>query len=169
MNKLWREVFAGAPIILLGAGFAVWGGLNYNLIRPNGVIGPGFLPLVSGLVVAFFGCTGVVNACRQELKALKDRNAADADREPTEESRSALTVLLVFAVMAAAIALAPIIGLFLSFALMVFVLITFVEREKARYAVVLAAGVTLVSWLVFYEMLHVAMPIPFINFIAGLL
>lgn len=166
MKQLRNEILVGFPLILVGVGFAVWSSLQYNLIRDDGVLGPGFLPLISGVAVAVFGCVGVSTTCWQHLKDSRADKADVADQKSTDE-RSMITVVLVFALMAAAIFLAPIIGFFLSFALLVFVLITFVEREKVRYAVLLAVGISFVSWLIFHELLNVAMPVPFLNLIKG--
>lgn len=166
MKQLWNEVFVGTPMILLGMGFAVWGGLQYDLIRDDGVLGPGFLPLASGIAMAVFGCWGVASACLQHLEASRSEKPVATDSESTDE-RSMTTVWVVFALMAIAIVLAPIIGFFLSFGLLVFALITFVERERVLHAVLLAVGASLLSWLVFHQLLHVAMPVPFIRLITG--
>src|SRR5699024_5356165 len=141
--------------------------LQYDLVRDDGILGPGFLPLVSGAALAVFGLAGVWGACLQQLRSAQAERSGTADGESADEQRSMTTVVIVFALMAVAIVLAPIIGFFLSFGGLVFVLIACVEKEKLLYALLLAFGAAFLSWLVFYELLRVAMPIPFIRLITG--
>lgn len=58
--KSQRDFFSGLMFLVVGAGFA-WGATNYT-IGEGARMGPGYFPLVLGVVLALLGVAGIFSA-----------------------------------------------------------------------------------------------------------
>lgn len=164
--KYWGEVIVAVSLILLGIGFAGWGE-QYGLLTNEGVIGPGFIPVVAGLMLAAFAGVSATKACWQLLKTWRAEKTVATASESSGEQRPLITALFVFASIVAAILLAPILGFLLSFGLLVLVLVTVVEREKFWLGLLLGVGASVAAWFIFIGLLNIPVPEGFLRYIMG--
>lgn len=167
-----NELVGAAVLVLVGLGFAV-GGATYGVFNEQGRIGTGFLPFVSGLLMAVFGLAVAVEtwlALRrgasaegphegesQDLLAL----ALASDDEHAgagEEEGQGRSVAVVFALTLGAILLIPFIGFLISFALLLFVLVTWVEREGVARGLAISVAGVVFTYLIFEAFLNVPLP-----------
>lgn len=142
-----RDGVAGCLFVLIGAGFA-YGATNYTFgssMRP----GPGYFPLLLGLVLAGLGVLLVVESM--------------VKRAPAESERIGAIAWRPLGVIAGAIMLfgflLPRVGLFISLPLLV-VLSSFASSESRLPTTLISAAVlTLGSWLVFVVGLGLTIPL----------
>lgn len=152
-------------LVLVGAAFAV-GSLQYNVSGGQQTIGPGFFPLVAGLLLAFFGLMvglEVWLSRRRATDSVNEEPLAEPDEEvgvqsPDEERSSRRSVAIVFGLSLVAILLAPVIGFLLSFGLLVFLIVAFLERKGWIYGLALGTGAAAAVWVVFIWLLRIPLP-----------
>ncbi|HEU5319575.1 MAG TPA: tripartite tricarboxylate transporter TctB family protein [Methylomirabilota bacterium] len=141
---------AGALLLLLGLGFTATAVLRYPYQSPNGP-GAGFLPFWLGLVLAALAVALLAGARRGEdapwLPAGRDRRRLAA--------RLAASVLLLVGL--------PVLGMALATALFLAALLRF-ERHSWPATLGIAAGVSLVNYLVFAWWLRVPFPTGLLGF-----
>lgn len=139
-------------LVSIGAAFAL-GGVSYGVFGEGGRIGPGFMPFMTGALVAAFGALVGIGAFR------RSRRSEDAPVPGTaEETASTRTVGVVFAMTLAAILLTTVAGFLPAFGLLVFALVRFVEKGSLLAAVALGAGASAAAWLVFVLFLRIPLP-----------
>lgn len=178
MNAHTRAEYVGAGLLaLLGAGLA-FGGTDYGVLNEEGRVGPGFMPFVTGSLLVLFGV----------VIAFETRRAAGraASTEATEGSGPSLlelalsrddgeqgvpdgevkdrNVAVVFGLTLAAILLTPVLGFLLAFGLLIFVLVTFVEREGPMLGLLVTVAAIGVTYLVFVLFLAVPLPTGYFGF-----
>ncbi|MGP4094459.1 tripartite tricarboxylate transporter TctB family protein [Nonomuraea sp. KM90] len=127
-------------VAMAGASF------GYGITKDGGQVGPGFLPLVSGLALALLSAACLLQSVR--------RAAPDEDVDP----RRIRTLWTVFGLLLVALLLVPLIGFLVAFGLLVFAVSAFVERRRIVSAAVVAVAATLVIYAVF--VLFLAVPLP---------
>ncbi|MFG1710866.1 tripartite tricarboxylate transporter TctB family protein [Nonomuraea sp. M3C6] len=120
--------------------------LGYGITKEGGQVGPGFLPLVSGAVLAVLSAACLLQSVR--------RTAPDEDTDPARIR----TLWTVFAMLFVALLLVPLTGFLVAFGLLVFAVSAFVEKQR----IVPAAGVAVAATLVIYAVfvLFLAVPLP---------
>jgi hypothetical protein len=148
-------------LVVLGAVLAFASQTNYELFGEGGRIGPGFMPFFSGLLLLVFGVTIGLGAL---VGGPGDPEEAGVGDRP-EAPRYAVGV--VFALTLAAIVLIPVLGFLVSFGLLIFVLVSFVEREGVLRGLVLGAGAAGLAWLVFVYFLQIPLPTGVLGTLAG--
>jgi hypothetical protein len=164
-----NEFIGGALLVLVGLGFA-FGGASYGLFNEEGRIGTGFLPFVSGALMVVFGLAvavetwlGVRRAARGEHQGGGDdllalALASDDEHGAVGEEGAARSVALVFALTLGAVVLIPFIGFLVSFAILLFVLVAWVEREGAARGLAISAAGVVFTYLIFEAFLKVPLP-----------
>ena len=170
MSRYLVNEFVGAALlVLVGLGFAV-GGVYYGVFNEEGRIGPGFLPFASGMLMAVFGVAVAVEtwaavrrAARGEVEDEGDdllalALASDDEHAGAGEEGAGRSVALVFALTLGAILLIPFIGFLVSFALLLFVLVTWVEREGVARGLAISAAGVVFTYLIFEAFLKVPLP-----------
>lgn len=178
------DYVATALLVALGAATAI-GSLGYGLLAEDGRVGPGFMPFVAGVLLVLFGglvgwetwrrgrkapaatnpraptdsATGATSAPDGSggRPAVGQERAAEVDEETGEEG-SGRTVAAVFGLTLVAILLTPVLGFLISFGLLVFALVRFVERESAILGAALGVGAAVALWLVFVVLLSIPLP-----------
>lgn len=176
--------FAGSGLlVVLGAAFMV-GSLQFDILKDTGEIGPGFMPLVSGLLLVVFGVmVGMETWWRVRPAGGPDQEGEASEAEPgdseieedaqpeedesSQEDRWRYSVGPVFGLLAVAIVLIPVLGFLVSFGLLIFALVRFVEQEKTLYAAVSGAGAVVAAWLIFVHFLEIPLPEGFLGQIFG--
>jgi hypothetical protein len=152
-------VFAG--LTLLGAA-AVVGGLHYGIFTGHGRVGPGMMPLVSGVVLCVLGAVLTLRELQQsEASAELADPGADPEgrdifgRTQAERNRN---LWVVFALLLVAILAVMVLGFLVAFGAFILVVSVFVEQRKPATALIIAVGACLVIYLVFELFLRVPLP-----------
>ncbi|WP_394214931.1 tripartite tricarboxylate transporter TctB family protein [Brachybacterium vulturis] len=181
------DVVGTGLLAMLGL-VAVLMGLGYGFFRDDGLIGPGFMPVLTGgfiLVAAVAeigrlylapkgqstaGLGGVAEELSAEAAAAQRAARTDPEAEgegPGGEQRDTFgrtaaqrrrTVPLIFVILLAAMVLTQLIGMLLSMALMMFAIINFVEKKPPVPSLLTSAVVLLMAYLIFVQMLGVPLP-----------
>lgn len=156
---------------------AVIQGLGYGMIRDDGIVGPGFVPVIVGALLAFCGAGivvgslrhrepaahGLAGAFREQVEDIEEQARAEAeatgvaaaapDKEGSERSAA-----LVFAGIGLVILATPWLGLVPSLGLLTFGILWGIEKVGLLRAAAVAAGMSLTVWLVFDRFLSVPLP-----------
>ena len=177
------DVVGGGLIILVGAFFFI-NALEFGVFGAGGRLAPGAMPFFSGVFLSLCGLGIAVNgllkpgAAEGEVPAQGsepadastdaevDASAAtDADIDDTSEEMIGSEAnervgksLIVLAAATAATWFASRIGFLLAFALMVFGLLTVLERERMWRAAIVAVGTFAFAWFVFDFFLNIPLP-----------
>jgi hypothetical protein len=156
-------------LVALGAAVLV-GGLGYGVETPEGLVGPGMMPVAAGVLMVAAGLVECLKAFRAERAAVAERATteapADAEGAAADEAaeldvfgrttrQRSRAVALVFGVILLAVVLAYAIGLLLALSLMVAVLLTFVEKKPLWVGLVGGVGAFAFGYLVFGVALNV--------------
>ncbi len=160
-RRILPDIVGTILLVAIGAAFAV-GGSGYGVFAAGGRIGPGFMPFMTGILVAAFGAMVGLEAIRRPRHPEGDAPetlAAIAAAETADESESSTkTVAIVFAMTLAAILLTTFAGFLPSFGLLVFALVRFVEKGSIISAAALGVGSAAAAWLVFVLFLQIPLP-----------
>ncbi len=165
------EYVAAAILVVLGAVFAV-SSLDYGIFGEGARIGPGFLPSIVGVLLVVFGSAIALQTRRERSGAAApgDGDASHPVRAeevmPPGEGDSGTfgSVVLILALLGAAVFLSQYIGFLVAFTLMVFAILTAVEREKAWFSLLIAIGIGVVAWLVFEAFMGIGLPAGVLGF-----
>lgn len=152
MKEKAPDLIGAGLLTVLGVAFAV-GATSLDIFGEGGRIAPGFMPFITGSLLAVFGLMVGVEAL---LSAPREQE--EDDEHPEDEEGSRRTVALVFGLTFVAILLIPLLGFLLSFGLLVFALIWYVERERLLLGLGLGAGAAVFAWLVFGLFLQIPLP-----------
>ena len=170
MRREAPDLIGSLLLVALGSAVAL-GSLQYGILNEQGRIGSGFMPFMSGVLLALFGALIGVEAWRRSRRPRPAR--ADPGADPLAALAAAegplpaaseddgagwRTIAVVFALTLVAIVLIPLLGFLLPFAALIFVLVRFVEGESARLAIALSVSAIVVTWLVFVVFLGVPLP-----------
>ncbi|TDD33139.1 tripartite tricarboxylate transporter TctB family protein [Saccharopolyspora elongata] len=143
-------VFGG--LALVGAGFAV-SAVGYGVMLPESRIGPGFLPLVAGGLLAVFSVLLLVEQLRRP--AAPEGGTDDFGRTPAQRM---WILRRVFALLPAALLAVPLVGMVTAFGLLVLVISTWLERRKVLPALALSAVSAAAMHVIFAVVLRVPLP-----------
>ncbi len=152
-------------LVLLALGAAVLvAGIGYGVETPEGLVGPGMMPVAAGALMVVAGAWECLKAFRAERAAIAAAPAADAvaTDEPEEldvfgrtTKQRGRAVAVVFGVILLAVVLSYAIGLLLALSLMVAVLLTFVEKKPLWVGLLGGVGAFAFGYLVFGVALNV--------------
>ncbi|WP_246154667.1 tripartite tricarboxylate transporter TctB family protein [Saccharopolyspora hirsuta] len=148
------QVVLFSGLALLGAGFAV-SSFGYGVLLPESRIGPGFLPLVAGGLLAVFSALLLAEQLRAPHPAPPQPGVDDFGRTP----RQRVWILRrVFVLLPVAVALVPLLGMAVAFGLLVLVISTWLEGHRPLPAVALSACSAAAMYGVFAVVLQVPLP-----------
>lgn len=161
-RQILPDIIGTILLVAIGAAFAI-GGSGYGVFGEGGRIGPGFMPFMTGILVAVFGAMvglGAFRKSRRPEASTEDSEGYDFPDigEADEEADSTRTVGVVFAMTLAAILLTTFAGFLPSFGLLVFALVRFIEKGSMVAAAALGAGSAAAAWLVFVLFLQIPLP-----------
>jgi hypothetical protein len=156
------RIFA-AGLFVVGV-IAVVQGLGYGFIRDDGIIGPGFTPIVFGLILIL--CTvmvlvGSFRAPAEKSASLMDELAQQSllegvdDVAPVDRAGSERSALLVAIGIGVSLWLAGWIGLIPALTVLVLVILRWIEKETWVKSVLIAVFVGIAAWLIFTYFLQV--------------
>jgi hypothetical protein len=152
---------------------AVVGGLGYGAFGEEGRIGPGFLPVMAGGLVALFGVSDVVSRMRARRRVdereqlLDDESAADLEADAgvpdvdifgRNQKQRNLQLVAVIGILIATLFLVGLLGFILAFGVLLVVTAVFVERRKLLPSLLVAVLALGVAYLVFGVLLRVPLP-----------
>ncbi|MFA4841077.1 MAG: tripartite tricarboxylate transporter TctB family protein [Agrococcus sp.] len=178
--RIARAAFSAA-LALLGLAAAI-GGWGYGVAQDNGQIGPGFLPVTLGILMAVLGGIDVVLTLlrREPMNVIDELDVlgteVDAAIDTVEESpdidalgrtqRQRNRMLATVAgMLLVAVLLVPVTGLLLALGLLMLAVAIFVERRSIIASVLVTAVTVGVFHLVFGVLLRVPLPTGLIGFI----
>ena len=152
------EVVTYGALTLLGVVAAVVG-QGYGVLLPNGQVGPGRVPTVSGVLLAVLGGVLTVRAVREHRVSPPqpvDRETRDIFGRTEPERVRHLWV--VFGLLLAAIFGVSVFGFLISFGAFVLVVSTWVERRRLLSSLAITVGAVVFIYLVFVVFLRVPLP-----------
>ncbi len=183
-GKHTARIAASGVLAALGAA-ACLGGLGYGLRTEDGTVGTGLLPAATGAIITVLALIDVAQSLVAARRARAtsstvpeapvaertlaqsiaaedtDSDAATDDgvdvlgRDPRQRNRN---LVIVLALVFAAAALVPLIGLLLAMGLLILAITIGVERMRPVSAVVVTACALACVWLVFAQGLRVPFP-----------
>ncbi|MFC5829115.1 tripartite tricarboxylate transporter TctB family protein [Nonomuraea insulae] len=121
---------------------------GYGITKEGGQVGPGFLPLVSGVALAVLSAALLTQSVRR---------TQETSEEEVDPARIR-TLWTVFGLLLVALLLVPLLGFLVAFGLLVFAVSAFVEKRRVLPAAGVAVAATLVIYAVF--VLFLAVPLP---------
>ncbi|MET0934324.1 MAG: tripartite tricarboxylate transporter TctB family protein [Mycetocola sp.] len=153
---------------------AVLGGLSYGAFGEEGRIGPGFLPVRAGGLVALFAMSDVVSRVRARKQLvderellLDDESAAGLEAEAVvpdidifgrNQKQRNLQLVAVVGILIGTLLLVSLIGFILAFGVLLVVTAVFVEKRKLLPSLLVAVVALGVAYLVFGVLLRVPLP-----------
>lgn len=147
--------------------FVVIYGLQYPLRADDGTVGPGLMPLISGVALAITAAVLLARAAGAPLRRPHpavpaappaELSVADFDDGAPEEAGQPLTVAGILGLLILAVVLAPTVGLVPMLGVLVFVCVLVFERQGWIAAAVMAGAAMAMSWLVFVRLFEVPVP-----------
>ena len=156
--EIQRIVLFGG-LTLAGAGFAV-SAVGYGVMLPESRVGPGFLPLVAGCLLAVLSAL----LLREQLlrpEAVEEPGTDDFGRGPRER---VLILRRVFGLLLAALLLMPVLGMVLAFALLVLAVSVWLEGRSWPQALLMSAVCAVALYGVFAVLLGVPLPVGVLGF-----
>ena len=151
MREKVPDLIGAGLLMVLGAAFAVGAASNFQLFGEGGRIGSGFMPFAAGVLLVVFGA--MVGG-----EALWGRRPEDESGGGTGEVGSRYTVAVVFGLTLAAVLLIPVLGFLVSFGLLVFALVAFVEEGGLLFGAGMGIVAAFLTWLVFVFFLQIPLP-----------
>ena len=141
-------------------------GLGYGFLREDGIIGPGFLPIIAGAVLTALSIVNFVQAGRpreldaEELAvlALQQQASEEAATAPvlTETGEgSERSAVIVYIGTGLALVAAQWIGLTLALSILVLLILLFIEKMGVVKSVTATVIIGFGTWLVFDHFLQV--------------
>lgn len=149
MREKAPDLIGAGLLMALGAAFAVGAASNFELFGEGGRLGSGFMPFAAGVLLVVFGA--IVGG-----EALLKRRSEGAGDERDEGPR--YTVAVVFGLTLAAVLLIPVVGFLVSFGLLVFALVAFVEEGGLLLGTGMGIVAAFLIWLVFVFFLRIPLP-----------
>ena len=152
--KSQKHIFSGLMFLLVGAGFA-WGSTNYN-IGTGARMGPGYFPLVLGVLMAFLGLVIAIKATVI--------NTSDGDKIGSWAWKPLFFIIaanLVFGVMLGGLPSIkiPAMGLILAIYALTFIASMAGDEFSFKAVFILATVLSIMSYLAFIVLLKLQFPV----------
>jgi putative tricarboxylic transport membrane protein len=156
----WERVGAAA-LLAVGVAAAVVGA-GYGLTRDTGAVGPGFMPLLAGGLLAI-GSLSVLLRVGRAGAAPAEPVPDEPPAAPAVDRRVARRqIVLALVIMAVGAGLMSLVGFVLAAAVIVFCILVVVERIALWRALFVTVVITGVLWLVVHYLLIPVPPGPFL-------
>lgn len=148
------QVVLFSGLTLVGAGFAV-SAVGYGVLLPESRIGPGFLPLAAGGLLAVLSALLLVQQLRTPGQDEPEPGTDDFGRTPAQRM---WILRRVFALLPAALLVVPVVGMVAAFGLLVLVISTWLERRRGLPAAALSVVSAAAMYVIFAVVLRVPLP-----------
>lgn len=170
-----RIAGAGFSLVLAVVGVAAaLVGVGYGMTDDEGQVGPGFLPVAFGAVLAVLAAADVLlrlarraprdtveDLVEESLPVGADDDAVGGDDVDifgrTQRQRTRILVLVVVSLVAA-ILLTYLVGLTIAFGLLMLGIAIGLERRPVVSSIIISVVATAVIWVVFRQLLSVPLP-----------
>lgn len=162
MREKAPDLIGAGLLMALGVAFAVGAASNFQLFGEGGRIGSGFMPFAAGVLLVVFGA--MIGG--EALLGRRPEGTGQPEDESgggTVEVGSRYTVAVVFGLTLAAVLLIPVLGFLVSFGLLVFALVAFVEEGGLLLGAGMGIGAAFLTWLVFVLFLGIPLPSGFLG------
>jgi putative tricarboxylic transport membrane protein len=164
LHRLVRagDVVASTVLTLLGV-VAAAAGLGYGAFVDGGRVGPGYVPLFAGVLLAGLGAAMLVLAVRSVAGA--GTGGADPDAEPGADifgrtHRQRMRILWsVLGLTLLAVVLVPYVGFLVAFGLLVLIVSVLVEGRRVLPSLAVTVATVAVTYGVFGLFLQIPLPV----------
>jgi hypothetical protein len=157
------ELACTAGLLASGLFITVYG-LRYPLVMSDGVVGPGVMPLITGITLAAVTAlvlartiSAILAAPDKEQPTKTDISLSDFSDEG--DTGKPLTVAGILGMLVLSIVLSPFFGLIPMLALTMFVCVFVFERQSFVTALLMAIGGGISAWLLFVRLFEVPVPV----------
>ncbi|RVX41998.1 tripartite tricarboxylate transporter TctB family protein [Nonomuraea polychroma] len=150
------KAIAYAVLACLGVAFFA-GSFGYRVLLEHGQVGPGFLPMAAGALLAVLNVVLLFQEVRQR-RPEPEPAADELDIHGRTSRQRARMLWWVYGLTLAALLLVPIAGFLLSLGLLVLVISTVIERRPVPASLAVTALSVAVIYLVFVLFLEVPLP-----------
>ncbi|GAB3689518.1 tripartite tricarboxylate transporter TctB family protein [Saccharopolyspora tripterygii] len=149
------QVWTWIGLVVLGAGVAISAPV-YGVFGEQGRIGPGFVPLAAGGVLALLAAVLLHRQLTGPAVARDDEAGAD-DFGRTARERSWI-LRRVFVLLPVTVLAVPLLGMVVAFGALVLVISTWLEGRRPVPSLVFAVAAAGAVWLIFAVVLSVPLP-----------
>lgn len=149
------QVWALIGLVVLGAGFALSAPV-YGVFVEQGRIGPGFVPMVAGGLLAVLAAVLLRRQFSQPVSAGESGSGTD-DLGRTAAQRSWI-LRRVFVLLPVTVLAVPVVGMVCAFGGLVLVISTWLEGRRLLPAVAFSLAVAGGVWVIFAVLLAVPLP-----------
>lgn len=149
-----KDFYAGLLFMLVGGTFA-WGAVDYQ-VGSSARMGPGYFPLLLGVMLALLGAVMMLRAATGQTQA--DQAVGRWAWKPLLAIISA-NVLFGVALAGIAVVRVPALGLMVGIYLMTFVASLGGERFRLKETALLATALAVLSYLAFVLLLKLQLPV----------
>lgn len=146
---------AYSVLALVGAAFFVLS-FQYDFTNSRGLVGPGLLPRVSGLILLILAVLLILQEYVRGSHLAGDSGIAAESSKPSRET--ALKLATVFGLITVTLLVVPFLGLIVSLTILVFVLTMFVERMPRIPSIIITVAAGVVSYFLFVVILQFRLP-----------
>lgn len=151
------EAVVYAVLTVIGVAVAVTA-LGYGVFVQGNRIGPGFLPLVAGALLAVLGATLTVGAIRHPSDAAAKADGDEVDVLGRTRQQRTRILWKVFGLLTVTVVLVLVVGFIVAFGLLVLVVSLWVERRKLLPSVAVSVGACAFVYLVFVWFMQIPLP-----------
>lgn len=161
------ELICAVGLLALGV-FVLIYGRRYPMIA-DGVVGPGMMPTLTGILLTVISGYLAFHAARtihaagkaeaaQEKPAEAGLSLGDFNEDEGGAAGKPFTVAGILGMLVLCVLLAPVLGLIPMLGILVFVCVAVFEREGLITAVLMSLASMVISWLLFVQLFEVPMP-----------
>jgi hypothetical protein len=142
-------------ITMLGAGFFAVS-FEYEFVKGDGLVGPGFLPRIVGALLVVLGALLVLQEVRVGSNLVGD--SGTVEQKSTLGRATVVKLASVFGIMTVALLLVPFLGLLVPLAALVLVVTVFVERMPLVPSILVTVGAGAAAYVLFVMILQFPVP-----------
>ena len=151
------EVVVYGVLTVVGVAVVV-AAFGYGVFVKGNRIGPGFMPLVTGGLLAVLGATLAVKALRHPSDAAAKADGEEVDTLGRTRRQRVRMLWMVFGLLTATVLLVLVVGFIAAFGLLVLVVSLWVERRKLLPSIAVSVGACAFVYLVFVWFMGIPLP-----------
>lgn len=151
------EVVVYAVLTVVGVAVAVMA-FGYGILVQGNRIGPGFLPLAGGALLAVLGAVLTVKSMRHPSAAAAKADGEDVDVLGRTRQQRMRILWKVFGLLTATVVLVLVVGFIIAFGLLVLVVSLWVERRRLLPSLVVSAAACAFVYVIFVWFMQIPLP-----------
>ncbi|MEV4730455.1 tripartite tricarboxylate transporter TctB family protein [Saccharopolyspora sp. NPDC049426] len=158
MSTVGGQVWWAAGLVVLGAGFALSAPV-YGVFGDEGRIGPGFVPMVAGGLLAVLAAVLLRRQLSQPVTADESgETGSGTDDFGRTAGQRAWILRRVFVLLPVTVLAVPVVGMVCAFGGLVLVISTWLEGRRLLPAVAFSVAAAGGVWVIFAVLLAVPLP-----------